>query len=80
MINVKFWQKVREKWIRHEDPYGDIEGVIKEGGEGNIDELNAMLNGDFGIRTEDTSVDEINNLIEDLNDLGVDADPLGDLF
>lgn len=83
MINMNFWNLVRDKWIRDNDPTVDateelVEKTAKTQAE--IDQLDALLNGlnsDFG---NTGSLDDIDAMMSQLNDLGVDEIPFDALF
>ena len=70
MINIGFWKRVKEKWIRREDPTVErIKPIIEEDGRetGEIDELYMKLN-------------DINSTLEQLNSLSDTESPFGTLF
>ena len=83
MINLSFWKSVKEKWIRDNDPtVAATEGLVQQSGKSteDINKLNQMLNGGMPDFNEAGSLDDINAMMEQLNDLGVDEVPFDDLF
>ena len=82
MINLKFWGIVKDKWIRDSDPtVAAVDPIIHKSGK-TSEEINkelTELNGgmpDFG---NATSIDDINNMMEQLGELGMEELPF-DLF
>jgi len=81
MINAAFWNTVREKWIRNEDPtIAATEEFIQKDGKNTdeINSLNAALNGDM--TGAQGSLDDVNSMLEQLNGLGIESNPFDDLF
>lgn len=83
MINMNFWKLVKEKWIRDNDPTVDAtEELIEKSSktQEEIDKLNEQLNGLSMDFDSVGSLDDINNMMNQLNDLGVDEIPFDALF
>ena len=83
MINMNFWKRIKEKWIRDEDPtieatkdsiQKDTRSAIE------INELNQRLNGSTNSINGVDTLGNLNRMMEQLNDLGIDDDPFGDLL
>ena len=83
MININFWNIVKNKWILDEDPtVAATQGLIQSSGQSKqeIDDLNKFLNGNMMNFDAPDSIDSINTVMEQLNDLGIGDDPFEDLF
>ena len=83
MINKNFWNVVKNKWILDEDPtVAATQGLIQKSGQSKqeIDDLNKFLNGNMMNFDAPDSIDSINTVMEQLNDLGIGDDPFEDLF
>ena len=83
MINTSFWRMVKEKWIRDEDPAIDaVKDLVQGSGESTqeINDLNRLLNGPMTGVDSTGSLDDINNMMEQLKELGIDEIPFEDLF
>lgn len=83
MINMSFWQKVKEKWVRDNDPSVDaVENLVEKSTktQEEIDKLNEQLNGLTMDFDSVGSLDDINNMMNQLNDLGVEEIPFDALF
>ena len=77
MINMSFWNIVKNKWIRDNDPTVEAtEDLIKKSSKTHeeIDKLNQQLNGFNSFDDSASSVDDINKMFEGLNDLGISID------
>ena len=83
MINMSFWQIVKEKWIRNNDPSVDaVEELITKSKQtqDEIDELNKQLNG-LSMDFENIgSLDDIDEMMNQLSGLGVESVPFDALF
>lgn len=83
MINMNFWKRIKEKWIRAEDPTIEAtSGSIQkdERSTEEINELNQMLNGGISSSGQGGSLDDLNRMMEQLNDLGLEDSPFDDMF
>lgn len=83
MINAGFWKTIKDKWIRNEDPtVTATEGLIQKDKRTSqeINNLNKMLNGNITDFSSTASLDDINSMMEQLNDLGIDEVPFDALF
>ncbi len=83
MINMNFWKRIKEKWIRDEDPTIEAtSGSIQkdERSTEEINKLNQMLNGGISSSGQGGSLDDLNRMMEQLNDLGLEDSPFDDMF
>ncbi len=75
MIDLSFWKNVKTLWIRDEDPtIKATERFIQKDTKSteDINELNRKLNGENADSDDTGSIDEINRMMEQLDELGVD--------
>ncbi len=83
MINMNFWKRIKEKWIRDEDPTIEAtSGSLQkdERSTEEINKLNQMLNGGISSSEQGGSLDDLNRMMEQLNDLGLEDSPFDDMF
>ena len=83
MINMNFWKRIKEKWIRDEDPTIEAtSGSLQkdERSTEEINKLNQMLNGGISSSGQGGSLDDLNRMMEQLNDLGLEDSPFDDMF
>ncbi len=83
MINMNFWKRIKEKWIRDEDPAIEAtsESIqIDKRSTEEINKLNQMLNGGISSSGQEGSLDDLNRMMEQLNDLGLEESPFDDMF
>ncbi len=83
MINMNFWKRIKEKWIRDEDPTIEAtSGSLQkdERSTEEINKLNQMLNGEISSSEQGGSLDDLNRMMEQLNDLGLEDSPFDDMF
>lgn len=77
MINMSFWNIVKNKWIRNNDPSVEAtEDLIKKSSktQDEINKLNQQLNGANNFDSPISTVEDINKMFEELGDLGVEID------
>ena len=75
MIDLSFWKNVKTLWIRDEDPtIKATEGFIQRDTKSteDINELNRKLNGGNSDFNGTGVIDDINRMMEQLDELGVD--------
>lgn len=83
MINMNFWKRVKEKWIRDEDPaIESTKDTIKKDGRSTdeINKLNQALNGGISGTGEGASLDDLNRMMEQLSEMGLSDSPFDDVF
>lgn len=83
MINMNFWQIVREKWIRDSDPTIAATDEFIQKSQKTQDEIDALNNQLNGLNMDMGSVgtvEDISNMMDQLSDLGVDEIPFEALF
>ena len=81
MINMNFWQIVREKWIRNSDPTIAATDEFIQKSNKTQEEIEALNNQLNGLNMDSVgSVEDISNMMDQLSDLGVDEIPFEALF